>query len=97
MDKSKAKSAYKGKPLIRSGNILYYGDPTQPYVAMLQIVTTQPLGDTQVPDRVAVSILSTDESVHSSKRILKRTEKIGLYNALAIAAIWLERSLSPAK
>ena len=31
---------YKGKPLVRSGNTVYYGHPAEKYVAMLQILGT---------------------------------------------------------
>ena len=84
---------YKGKPLVRCGNTLYYGDPPQKYVAMLQILTTKPFADTTVPDKVSVQIVSTDETLHITRRVIKHTEKNGLYTALSIAAIWLERSL----
>lgn len=87
-------SRYKGKPLVRSGNVLYYGDPAAPYIAMLQIINTTQLEDMTLADKVSVQILSTDESVHISRRVIKRTEKNGLYSALAIAAIWLERTLN---
>ena len=84
---------YKGKPLVRSGNVLYYGDPAEPYIAMLQVLSTKPFEDMTLSDKVSVQILSTDESLHISRRIVKRTEKSGLYTALNIASIWLERTL----
>ena len=67
---------YKGKPLVRSGNTLYYGNPAESCVAMLKI-------------------LSTDETLPPKDRMIKKTEKNGLYEALNIASIWLERSLNP--
>ena len=84
---------YKGKPLVRSGNTVYYGHPAEKYVAMLQI-----LGTSGVPisDRVLVQILSTDESLPPLKRIIKKAEKKGIYQALNIASIWLDRSLKEA-
>ena len=94
MAKSKAFPTYKGKPLVRSGNVLYYGDPEQSYIAMLQIITTKPFEDMSISDKVSVQILSTDESLHTSQRVIKRTEKNGLYSALAIASIWLDRALA---
>lgn len=33
---------YKGRPLIRSGNVLYYGDMKDEYIIMLQILDTVP-------------------------------------------------------
>jgi hypothetical protein len=91
---AKDASSYKGKPLVRCGNVLYYGDPGAPYIAMLQVINTKPFEDLTLSDKVSVQILSTDESVHVSRRVIKRTEKNGLYNALSIAAIWLERTLN---
>ena len=32
---------YKDKPLVRSGNTLYYGSMQDPYVVMLQILGTK--------------------------------------------------------
>ena len=32
---------YKGRPLVRSKKILYYGDMRDPYVVMLQITDTK--------------------------------------------------------
>lgn len=92
--KSKAYPTYKGKPLVRSGNVLYYGDPAQRCIAMLQILSTKTVGDLTLADKISVQILSTDETLHTSQRVLKRTEKNGLYNALAISSIWLDRSLA---
>jgi len=89
----KANTLYKGKPLVRCGNVLYYGDPAEPYIAMLQVLSTKPFEDMTLSDKVSVQILSTDESVHISRRVVKRTEKNGLYTALNIASIWLERTL----
>ena len=41
------KLTYKGKPLVRKDNELYYGNMTDPYVLYLQITTTKPVGDQQ--------------------------------------------------
>ena len=85
---------FKGKPLVRSGNVLYYGDPSEKYIAMMQVLTNKSFEDVTLSDRVSVQILSTDETVHTSQRVIKRTEKNGLYKALTIATIWLERALN---
>ncbi|MFV0498185.1 MAG: hypothetical protein ACK5L0_08505 [Candidatus Fimivivens sp.] len=85
---------FKGKPLVRSGNVLYYGDPSEKYIAMMQVLTNKSFEDVTLSDRVSVQILSTDETIHTSQRVIKRTEKDGLYKALTIATIWLERALN---
>ncbi len=85
---------FKGRPLIRSGKTIYYGDMGDKYVAMLQILNEVPFKDTMVPNRVAVQIWSTDDELRPRDRVVKKTEKTTLYDALNIASIWLERQLS---
>lgn len=85
---------YKGKPLVRSGNMLYYGDMSEKCVVVLQILTSKTVGDMTVADKVQVQLLSTDPEVRMKDRILKKSEKVGLYNAMDIGSIWLERTLN---
>lgn len=84
---------YKGKPLVRSGNTLYYGDMSEKCVVMLQILSTKTVKDLTVADKVQVQLMSTDPDLRMKERILKKSEKTGLYNAMDIGAIWLERAL----
>ncbi len=85
---------YKGKPLVRSGNMLYYGDMSEKCVVVLQVLTTKTVGDMTVADKVQVQLLSTDPEIRMKDRILKKSEKTGLYNAMDIGSIWLERTLN---
>ena len=87
---------YKGKPLVRSGNMLYYGDMSEKCVVVLQILSSKTVGDMTVADKVQVQLLSTDPEVRMKDRILKKSEKNGLYNAMDIGGIWLERELKEA-
>jgi hypothetical protein len=84
---------YKGKPLVRSGNTVYYGDMADPYVAMLQCSDFQDYSDLKLPGTVPVQILATDEDLPLKDRLKNRTEKPSLYEAMNIASIWLERYL----
>lgn len=85
---------YKGRPLVRSGNTIYYGSLAEECVIVMQIITTKQVGDMVVADKIQVQLLSTDEELRMSERILKKSEKHGLYNAMEIGSIWLERALS---
>lgn len=86
---------YKGRPLVRSGKVIYYGFPYEPYVAMLQIMGATPDSEEGLlmSNKVLVQILSTDDSKNPAERIIKKTEKQSLSDALSIASIWLERIL----
>lgn len=85
---------YKGRPLVRKGNEIYYGDMSEKYVIMLQIITTKKDGDLDVADKVLVQLLDTDTELRPRERIIKKSEKTGLYNAMDIGNIWLERALA---
>ncbi|MDR2908483.1 MAG: hypothetical protein LBU86_01185 [Oscillospiraceae bacterium] len=82
---------FRGKPLIRNGNVIYYGDMADEYVAMLQIFDTAAFEDLKLPSRVSVQIVSTDPELSPKDRIIKKAEKANLYDAINIASIWLER------
>jgi hypothetical protein len=84
---------YKGRPLVRSGKTIYYGDMGDPYVAVLQILSEAPVKGMDLPNRVTVQIWSTDDELRPRDRIIKKSEKDNLYDALNIASIWLERQM----
>ena len=86
------KLTYKGKPLVRKDNELYYGNMTDPYVLYLQIMTTKPVGDQQVADKVHLMVFSTNDSLAPEARVFRQTTKNGLYNALDIGSIWLQKA-----
>ncbi len=85
---------YKGHPLQRKENVIYYGSFADPYVIMMQILETKKVGDLDVASKVSVQLQLTDSSVRSRDRIVKKTEKDGLYAAMDVAAVWLERALA---
>ena len=85
---------YKGKPLVRSGNTLYYGHMADKCVVMMQILSTREVHGMTMADRIQVQLLSTDPELRMRDRILKKSEKTGLYNAMDIGSIWLSRALA---
>ena len=96
-EKKKAKFlSYKGKPLVRCGNTIYYGNMNDPYVVLLQIVSSKKVNDLDVADKVTVQLLSTDPDARPKDRIIKKSEKKGLYQAMDIGSIWLELALKEA-
>lgn len=84
---------YKGKPLVRSGNNIYYGDMNDNYVVCLNVKNSTDLEDIKLSGDVTVQLLSTDENASPKDRIIKKSEKNGLFNALDLGAAWLERYL----
>ncbi len=84
---------YKGKPLVRKGNEIYYGDMSERYVILFKIQSTKKVGDMDIADKILVQLMDTDNDVDITKRIVKKSEKNGLYEAMDIGYIWLERAL----
>ncbi len=84
---------YKGKPLVRSGKVIYYGFMNESHVVMLTVLSTHKVNDLDVADKVRVQLIATDPSLNPIEAMIKTSEKNGLFNALDIASIWLERAL----
>lgn len=85
---------YKDRPLMRKDNILYYGSMSDRYIIMMQILETAQNKDLTVATRVAVQLQQTSPNVRPKDRIVKKTEKSGLWEAMDIASVWLTRALS---
>lgn len=85
---------YKGRPLVRSGNTLYYGSMAEKYVIVMQILSTKDENDMKMAEKIQIQLMLTDEEVRMKDRIVKKSEKVGLYNAMDIGSIWLERALN---
>lgn len=82
---------FRGLPLVRKGNELYYGSMGDNEVVMLQIAGKKKVGDVDVATKVRLYRMLTDESVDVMKRITKTAEKPSLYEALDLAYDWLAR------
>ncbi len=84
---------YKGKPLVRNGDTIYYGNMSDDYVIMLRITSKKDFEGYDLASKVTVQLLSTDPDASAKERVIKTSEKKGLYAAMDIAEIWLERAL----
>ena len=84
---------YKGHPLMRKDNIIYYGSMADSHIVILQILDTKKMGDSEIASKVSVQLQLTDPSARSRDRIVKKGEKEGLYTALDFGSVWLERAL----
>ena len=85
---------YKGHPLQRIENMIYYGSFADKYIIMLQILETKKVKDMDVATKVGIQLQLTDPAVKSRDRVVKKSEKDGLYNAMDLASIWLDRALA---
>ena len=96
MSENKAKTEgliYRGRPLRRVDNFIYYGTMSDKYIIMMQILETKKDQDLNVASRVSVQLQLTDPTLKSRDRIVKKSEKDSLYAAMDVASIWLDRAL----
>ena len=85
--------SYKGKPLLRIGNLLYYGNMYDKYVVVMQILESKDEGDLKMASKISVQLQLTDPSLRASERIEKSAEKNSLAEAMEYADVWLSRAL----
>ena len=94
MASTKNALVYKGHPLRRKDNILYYGSMSDKYIIMMQILETKKVEDLDVATKVTVQLQRTDPDLKSRDRVVKKSEKNSLYAAMDVASVWLDRALS---
>jgi len=85
---------YKGHPLRRKDNIVYYGSMSDKYIIMLQITESKSFEDLELATRIQVQLQYTDPDLKSRDRIVKKSEKTSFYEAMDVAAVWLDRALA---
>ena len=85
---------YKGRPLMRKDNLIYYGSMADKYIVMLQVLETKKDHDLDLAPRVSVQLQLTDPDLRARDRVVKKTEKEGFYTALDVGCVWLERALA---
>ena len=85
---------YKGHPLRRMDNIIYFGSMADKYIIMMQILETKKVEDMDVATKVSVQLQLTDPELKSRDRVVKKSEKDSLYAAMDVASVWLERALT---
>lgn len=84
---------YKGHPLRRVDNLIYYGSMADKYIIMMQVLDNKQEQDIKLATKVSIQLQLT-EPENSRSRIVKKSEKDSLYAAMDIAAIWLDRALA---
>ena len=85
---------YKGHPLRRIDNLIYYGTMSEKYIIMMQVLSSKKEQDLDIATKVSIQLQLTDPNLRSRDRVVKKTEKESLYAAMDVAAVWLARALA---
>lgn len=95
--KAKEYLVYEGKPLLRDGNVLYYGDFSENFITRFTITETKKVKDLEVASKVMIELLEKHGDDISTARLTKKAERDSLYAALDIGVYWLEDILEMEK
>lgn len=87
--------SFKDKPLVKSGNTFYYGLPTNRFLVQMEAVETKNIGSEEVPTLLNVELLDLEDA--KQPKLIMKTERNSLYDALDIGWIWLERAQAEAE
>ena len=89
---------YKGKPLVRCGKTVYYGDMSDPYVVCLNIQSDKEFKDITLSEKVLIQLISTDpEVINPKEKIIKKSEKSAFSPRLTLAQYGLKESSKSSK
>ena len=81
---------YKGKPLVREGNTICYGDMNEKYILILEIMSYKEVNGNSLPDKIFIQVIDSKDPT----KIFKQGDKNGLHDAFSIGLVWLERALA---
>lgn len=81
---------YKDKPLVRRGDMIYYGNPEDPYIILLKVNTSEKVEDLELSKNISIIL----QENNGSGKMIKKAEREGMYAAMDIAEYWLNDALS---
>lgn len=93
-DKKEFPLTYKGHPLRRKDNLIYYGSMADKYIIAIQILSSQKEGDLDVANKISVQLQLTDPDLKSRDRVQKKSDQPDLFSAIEMGSIWLMRALA---
>ncbi len=80
---------YKGKPLVREGDTICYGDMKDKFILILEIMSYKKTDKGELPDKILIQVV---ESANQAN-IIRQGSKAGLYEAFNMGLIWLEHEM----
>ena len=85
---------YKGHPLRRKDNLIYYGSMADKYIVMIQVMSTDKAGSLELANKVHLQLQLTDPDLKSRDRAVKKSDLPDLFSAVDMGSIWLMRALA---
>lgn len=82
---------YKGKPMVRRGDTIYYGDMSEKYIIIFTVKSKQKVGELEIADKVTIDLCTNNGT--GKEKIIKKAVRETLYEAIDIAEFWLEDAI----
>ena len=81
---------YKGRPLVRSNDVIYYGDMNDEFVVRFTVLDSDKAGDITVSKKIRIDLVKSADR----EKAIKTSEKEGFYEAMDLGFVWLNRHLN---
>ena len=85
---------YKGHPLRRKDNLIYYGSMADKYIIMIQVMSSEQQDGLNMANKVHLQLQFTDPDLKSRDRVVKKSDLPDLFSAIDMGSIWLMRALA---
>ena len=85
---------YKGRPLRRKDNLIYYGSMADKYTIMIQVMGSEKDKGLDIANKVHMELQFTDPDLKSRDRVVKKSDLPDLFSAIDMGATWLMRALA---
>lgn len=96
--KKKKGLTYRGKPLYRVGDRIYYGNLEDKYILALDIVEkTQYTDNLEIGSKIKIQLMDNTSGKLGEGQVYRKAERNDLYHAIDIGEWWLKDALEMAQ
>ena len=85
--------SYKGKPFVRQGNTICYGNATDKYILAMMVLESEKVKGLDVSKKVFAQVQGTRETDEQKINVLKFAQFDSLYEAFDAGEYWLNKAL----
>ncbi|MBR5615647.1 MAG: hypothetical protein IKW66_02395 [Clostridia bacterium] len=80
---------YRGKPLVREGDTICYGDMNEKCILILEIISYKEVEGQKLPDKIMIQVIDSKDP----NKIIRQGSYSGLHDAFTMGEIWLGQAL----
>ncbi len=80
---------YQGRPLVREGDTICYGDMTEKCILIMEIMSHKEEDGKKVPKDILIQVIDSKDPTN----IIRQGRKEGLHEAFSMGLVWLDLAL----